>query len=71
MTVPTALIAQEAEEESESIDLSKRDDQERSKGKRERAYMAQSTKETNRPGPGRKPPANIMHVGYRGPQVIN
>jgi hypothetical protein len=33
--------------------------------------MAQSTKETNRPGPGRKPPANIMHVGYRGPQVIN
>jgi hypothetical protein len=40
MTVPTALIAQEAEEESESIDLSKRDQQERSKGKRERAYMA-------------------------------
>jgi hypothetical protein len=40
LTVPTALIAQEAEEESESIDLSKRDDQERSKGKRERAYMA-------------------------------
>jgi hypothetical protein len=39
--VPTALIAQEAKEESESIDLSKRDDQERrSKGKRERAYMA-------------------------------
>jgi hypothetical protein len=25
VTVPTALIAQEAEEESESIDLSKRD----------------------------------------------
>jgi hypothetical protein len=33
----------------------------RSKGKRERAYIAQSTKETNRPSPGRKPPANIMH----------
>jgi hypothetical protein len=38
--VPTALIAQEAEEESESIDLSKRYDQEKKQGKRERAYMA-------------------------------
>jgi hypothetical protein len=32
--VPTALIAQEAEEESESIDLSKRDDQEKKQRKK-------------------------------------
>jgi hypothetical protein len=31
--VPTALIAQEAEKESESIDLSKRDDQEKKQRK--------------------------------------
>jgi hypothetical protein len=37
----------------------------RIKGKRERAYIAQSTKETNRPGPGRKPPVNIMHYACR------
>jgi hypothetical protein len=34
LTVPTALIAQEAEEESESIDLSKRDDQEKKQRKK-------------------------------------
>jgi hypothetical protein len=67
LIVPTVLIAQEVEEESESIDLSKRDDQERSKGERERerAYMAQSIKVTNRPSPRRKPPVNIMHHACR------
>jgi hypothetical protein len=74
MTVPTALIAQEAEEESE-IDLIYLREmiKRRSKGKRERAYMAQSTKETT----GLVLEGNhrltscIMHIGKRTrPRVI-
>jgi hypothetical protein len=65
LIVPIALIAQEAEEESKSINLSKRDNQEKKqRKKRERAYIAQSTKENNRPSPRRKPPANIIHHIY-------
>jgi hypothetical protein len=40
MTVPTALIAQGAEEQSELIDLSKRDDQEKKQRKKRKGLYS-------------------------------
>jgi hypothetical protein len=48
-------------------EMIKREAKEREK----RPIWLKAQRKTNRPGPRRKPPANIMHVGYRGPQVIN
>jgi hypothetical protein len=72
--VPTALIAQEAEEESELIDLSKRDDQEKKQRKKRKGLYGPKHK-GNQPAWSWKETtgqhhASCMHVGYRGPQVI-